>query len=185
MANPDEPPDDAAAPWRQFKRQVKPLRRHPARRSTQSESAPTATPIVKPRRQWRALTSASPIAASTPVLPAIKLTPLSPRLPDDPALAEKLCRGALQPEARLDLHYHSEAAAHAAIQAFMQRARQSNARLLLIITGRGEVLRAAVPRWLQEGVWDRQIRWIQPAAARHGGVGAYYIVLRRLNSKDK
>lgn len=184
MASADKPPDDAQTAWRQFKRQVKPLK--PAvRRPAQTEADPTKRPMAKPGRQWRLLPSDSSAAASAPVLPVIKLTPVSPRLPDDPALAEKLRRGALQPEARLDLHQHSEAAAHAAIQAFMQRARHSNARLLLIITGRGEVLRTAVPRWLQEGVWDRQIRWIQPAAARHGGAGAYYIVLRRFNSKYK
>ncbi len=80
--------------------------------------------------------------------------------------AERLRKGALDPEARIDLHGFTEAAAHRALLNFLRNARRNGARLVLVITGKGGpapapdepfdmereqrargVLKSAVPRW--------------------------------------
>lgn len=110
---------------------------------------------------------------------------LPPQLPDDVQLQRRLQAGKVRIEARLDLHHMTESEAFHAVQVFISKALQRGWRVLLIITGRGAVLQAALPRWVQEGQAKRHVRWLEPAATRHGGVGAYYIMLRRINSNDK
>lgn len=118
-------------------------------------------------------------------LPAITVTLLAPEQPDDPQFQRQLQSGKVKIEARLDLHHMTESEAFIAVQSFMNKAVQRGWRLLLIITGRGAVLQSALPRWLRESQANRHVRWVEPAATRHGGVGAYYIVLRRINSNSK
>ena len=83
--------------------------------------------------------------------------------------AERLRKGALDPDARIDLHGLTEAAAHRALLSFLRNARKGGARLVLVITGKGArkpapdepfdlelesrargVLKSMVPRWLGE-----------------------------------
>ena len=104
---------------------------------------------------------------------------------DDPQWRRRLQAGAVRPEARLDLHHHGAVAAHQAVVVFIAQAQQRGQRILLIITGIGEVLRPSLPRWLQAPPLKASIRWVFPAAPVHGGQGAYYIVLRRQKSNDK
>ncbi len=68
----------------------------------------------------------------------------------------KLARGAVDIDARLDLHGLRQDAAHRALRAFIVGAQNRGARIVLVITGKGRtgdgdeagVLRRAVPRWL-------------------------------------
>jgi DNA-nicking Smr family endonuclease len=52
-----------------------------------------------------------------------------------------------------------------------------------IITGKGErgegVLRQALPRWLAEAPNAGRILALEQAQARHGGAGAFYVLLRK------
>lgn len=108
---------------------------------------------------------------------------------------EKLRRGALMPQARIDLHGHTEDAAHHALLAFLERARKNGLRLVLVVTGKGNpkdegganwtmrrhgVLKEMVPRWLNERAFAALIAGTATAHARHGGGGALYVYLRKL-----
>jgi len=56
---------------------------------------------------------------------------------------------------------------------------------VLVITGKGGrtsgdgVLRAAVPRWLNEAPNRTRLLAFTPAQPKHGGAGALYLLLRR------
>jgi DNA-nicking Smr family endonuclease len=87
-------------------------------------------------------------------------------------------------DARLDLHGMSEAAAHAALLSFVQRAAQQNMRSLLIITGKGRngegALRRHFKDWLEASRDTRGlISGISSAGPSHGGDGAFYVTLKR------
>ncbi|MFL5236765.1 MAG: Smr/MutS family protein [Rhizomicrobium sp.] len=123
-----------------------------------------------------------------------------PRKPSgvDGRTAERLRKGAIEPEGRLDLHGLTEAAAHQALRTFMRQSISGGLRLVLVITGKGlkpsapdepfdleldrrtrGVLRAMVPRWLQEPEFVRSVADVRTAHRRHGGAGALYIYLRK------
>jgi DNA-nicking Smr family endonuclease len=110
------------------------------------------------------------------------------------ATEERLKRGALEPEAKIDLHGRTETAAHRALLAFLCNAHATGLRLVLVVTGKGNprnddatawtmrstgVLKEMVPRWLQEPDFARLIAKVQPAHVRHGGGGALYVYLRK------
>ncbi|HET6467015.1 MAG TPA: Smr/MutS family protein, partial [Geminicoccaceae bacterium] len=67
---------------------------------------------------------------------------------------QRLRRGLLPIDARLDLHGMTQAEAYAALVTFLAGAQRRGARCVLVITGRGLVrggtLREATPRWLEE-----------------------------------
>jgi DNA-nicking Smr family endonuclease len=115
----------------------------------------------------------------------------------DGRTAERLRRGLIDPRAKLDFHGYTEAAAHAALLAFLKNSRSRGHRLVLVVTGRGArndedvpplgrdqrgprgVLKAAVPRWLNEPEFAGLIAGTQAAHRKHGGNGALYIYLRK------
>ncbi len=105
----------------------------------------------------------------------------------------RLKRGRLEPEARIDLHGMTQAAAHPALSGFIMRARADGKRLVLVITGKGRpkggdggpipeqpgVLRRQVPHWLETPPLNQMVLQIAPAHQKHGGSGALYVYLRR------
>lgn len=72
---------------------------------------------------------------------------------------------------------------------FIGRAHHSEARLVLVITGKGGgfnalgeergVLRRLVPHWLADPTMRRMILGYEPAGLSHGGDGALYVRIRR------
>lgn len=102
----------------------------------------------------------------------------------DGSRARKLKRGALEIEARLDLHGATEEVAHHRLVDFIHQASRAHKRVVLVITGKGSggrdgVLRRLLPRWLAEPGLVGAIVAVTGAARRHGGDGALYIYLRR------
>jgi len=106
----------------------------------------------------------------------------------DGRTADRLRRGLLEPDARLDMHGLTEAAAHRALLTFVKGAHARGDRLLLVVTGKGSgprrgetepqgVLKIMTPRWL-EALADVVADW-RAAHRRHGGDGALYIYLRK------
>jgi DNA-nicking Smr family endonuclease len=148
---------------------------------------------------------AAPAFIPTPTKPAAKLavsakaaamapaeTALPPLAGDrfagyDKANAERLKRGKHQVEARLDLHGMTQDEAHRALASFIRGARIAGKRCVLVITGRGRlgggVLRAAVPRWLDEPELRPHLLAIATAQPRDGGAGAIYVMLRRTRAE--
>ena len=112
----------------------------------------------------------------------------------DARSAERLKRGQLPIEARLDLHGMTQEDAHAALDHFIGEAYATGKRALLIITGKGlkprepahpwdhstgGVLKAMTPRWLNEAPNRARVLAITEAQPRHGGSGALYVLIRR------
>ncbi len=97
----------------------------------------------------------------------------------DRRTTQRLKRGQMPIEARLDLHGMTQAEAHVALARFIARSHASGKRALIVITGKSGVLHGAVPRWLEEGETRGRILSTARAQAQHGGAGALYILLRR------
>ena len=107
--------------------------------------------------------------------------------------AQKLKKGDVDPDAKLDLHGLTQDAAHGALLKFLRNAHRGRARLVLIVTGKGKrepdtfdmsgsgygVLNRLVPRWLREPAFAPFIASISTAHRRHGGDGALYVYLRK------
>lgn len=118
---------------------------------------------------------------STPSMAPVT-TPSQP-LNVDRRTFERLKRGRIAVERRLDLHGRSQAEAHAALDRFITRSAANGLRCLLIVTGKGSdgqgVLRQMVPRWLNEPENREKIITFCAAQPRDGGAGALYVLLKR------
>jgi len=103
----------------------------------------------------------------------------------DGATVERLKRGQITIEARIDLHGMDQRAAFASLTGFIEISARAGRRSLLVITGKGAagegggILRRNVPAWLAASPFGGRILTIQSAHPRHGGEGAFYVLLRR------
>ena len=102
----------------------------------------------------------------------------------DRATQQKIRRGKLKIDARIDLHGLTQHEAHQALSNFLFKSRAEGLRSVLVITGKGiggeGVLRASVPKWLNEGDNQQMIRAFSYAAPKDGGEGALYVLLKRI-----
>ena len=95
-------------------------------------------------------------------------------------------QGRLAPDRSIDLHGLTVAAAHAVLTETIELASAQGARILLVVTGKGGgpsegrgILRASLPNWLDAPRLRPFVAALRPAHPRHGGAGAWYVVLRR------
>jgi DNA-nicking Smr family endonuclease len=93
--------------------------------------------------------------------------------------ATPIKRGRIEPEARLDLHGLTQDAAHRTLIRFLQRGRANGARVVLVITGKSGVLNRQFKPWLAQGDLRSLVSGVSRAHKRHGGAGAYYVLLRK------
>jgi DNA-nicking Smr family endonuclease len=108
-------------------------------------------------------------------------------MPPNPGIdrrtAERFQKGEMAIDRRLDLHGMTQARAHAALDRFVRNAWQEGLRVLLIITGKGSggegVLRRSLPHWLEAGEHAPRVLRLTRAQPKHGGEGAFYVLLRR------
>jgi DNA-nicking Smr family endonuclease len=181
--------------------------RKPGRRSRRGLTADEhelwsrVTRSVAPLRRVRPLGEAEPEEpeperAKPPVSPSPSAPVLHPPPPRAPALApfdrrlkQRLARGRDAIDATLDLHGMTQAEAHAELVRFLRAARAYDARLVLVITGKGArdgdyaagrgVLRRQVPLWLKSRELRDYVIGFDAAHAAHGGDGALYVRVRR------
>jgi DNA-nicking Smr family endonuclease len=92
-------------------------------------------------------------------------------------------KGRLEPEAKLDLHGYRQEAAYQALERFLQRARGLGQRVVLVVTGKGGVLRDLLPKWLGEYEFRELVAGISTAHIKHGGDGAFYVAIKRQRQK--
>jgi DNA-nicking Smr family endonuclease len=100
-----------------------------------------------------------------------------------------LAKGKRRPEAKLDLHGMTLVAAERAVSAFIAESSAENRRVVLIVTGKGTRLesgrvfggriRAEFPGWLERAENRARVAGVRAAHPRHGGSGAFYVLLRR------
>lgn len=107
--------------------------------------------------------------------------------------ADALRAGGIGIDARLDLHGFSRKEAGGRVAAFVARSARRGLRCVLVITGQGRrdplakargVLRGGLERWLNEPATRPLVLACVPAQRRHGGQGAFYVLLRRRRSAD-
>ncbi len=131
-------------------------------------------------------------ANSTKLIPAISEELSRAPVQMDRKAYGKMKAGKLIPEGRIDLHGLTLDRAHPRLNGFIMDAYASGKRLVLVITGKGKakddggpipmrlgVLRHQVPIWLSQGALKPIVMQVTPANQRHGGIGAYYVYLRR------
>ncbi|NMM45044.1 hypothetical protein HH303_11185 [Rhodospirillaceae bacterium KN72] len=98
----------------------------------------------------------------------------------DRRTAERLHRGKMAIQGRLDLHGMSRDAAHIATLGFVTSARLSGKRCVLIVTGKGKgILQTELPRWLNMPPLRDLILSFSHARPQDGGSGAVYVLLKR------
>jgi DNA-nicking Smr family endonuclease len=162
---------------------------------------------VQPLRKGKAVkpkiehAPAAPPKEPAPGKPAAKKAPPPPpkpkpvpelaigRLADmDKRLAERLRRGQLPIEGKLDLHGLTQEEAHNQLGGFIAVSQKQGRRCILVVTGKGlwregaGILRENVPRWLNERPNRARVLAIAQAQPQHGGTGALYILLKRLRA---
>ena len=110
----------------------------------------------------------------------------------DKRTAEKLKKGKMHIDARLDLHGLNRTQAHENLNGFLQACYQKNLRCVLVITGKGKsqsrsedwltpskgILKEHVPLWLGEGYLRKIVLKYVPAQPKDGGSGALYVYLK-------
>ncbi len=113
-----------------------------------------------------------------------------PLAPLDRRLKKRVARGREPIDARIDLHGLTQAQAHAALSRFLHQASVREARLVLVITGKGKpgegergVLRRQVPQWLGLPEFRALVVGFEDAHIAHGGEGALYVRLRRTRTE--
>ncbi|MFV0321486.1 MAG: Smr/MutS family protein [Alphaproteobacteria bacterium] len=104
--------------------------------------------------------------------------------------ADRLRKGHLNFDGRIDLHGFTAEQAWNALRNFILASANMNRRCVLIITGKGwksengiGVLRSNVPKWLNSPELHPYILGFSRAQDRDGGDGAFYVMLRRNRNK--
>jgi len=175
--------DDEHALWKGYVRAIMPLRRSkPVREPGAAGPAPPSAKAARkaarqePPQSWRQ----SPQPAEPPRL-----------APFDRRLRQRVARGRETIDERIDLHGMTQNQAHGALLRFLLRAHANDAKLALVVTGKGAgktgrgaqsergVLRRSVPMWLSLPEFRRFVVSFEEAHPNHGGEGALYLRLRR------
>lgn len=177
-------PDEALI-WRAVTSDVVPLPGHALADAEAEMAAEAVVPAPSP----------DPLPATPPTV-SKRPQPAPRALPDlahgatpglDKRSAERLKKGVLDIDARMDLHGMTQDSAHGALVGFITRAYNSDWRTVLVITGKGNregtgVLRANVPRWLNQSPLRERILGFSYATPQHGGEGALYVRIKRRRS---
>ncbi len=103
----------------------------------------------------------------------------------DHSTRRKLKRGRIPPTRTLDLHGYRVAEARTVVRKFVLDAQAGGHRCVRVVTGRklGEsgptgALRQALPEIVGAPPLDGVVLGFEPAPARHGGDGAFYLLIR-------
>ncbi|MFT6557913.1 Smr/MutS family protein [Sneathiella sp.] len=110
--------------------------------------------------------------------------------------SEKLRKGKMVIEGRVDLHGMNRRVAHQRLRSFLNGAYLQGKRCVLVITGKGSsvdktddapymgggrrgILKEEVPKWLAEPDLQRLVLDYRTAQIKHGGAGALYVLMKR------
>jgi len=189
MSGDDKPgrlSDEDQALWQIVTRSIVPLKRRRLRRDLPEGARSAAKSHSKTQSKSQGKPQSPSLRAhAAPARPAAKVPP--PLMPIDRKLKQRLVRGQIEIDGRIDLHGRTLSEAHAALLRFLHRAQGEGAKIVLVITGKGGaeadrgrgVLRRQVPLWLALPELRSHVLGVEEAHAAHGGAGALYVRLRR------
>lgn len=179
--------------WHRVAQSVTPL--HPARPLFLPEPVERAAAARPPRPEPVPAFSIGQKASAARdhvLLPAMQDGAGSLPVQMDRKAYDRMQRGKLLPESRIDLHGMTLAEAHPALTGFIRNSHAAGLRLVLVITGKGKrgddsgpipqrqgVLKHQVPQWLAMPPLAALVLQMAPAHLKHGGAGACYVYLRR------
>lgn len=177
--------------WLETAKTIKPLRRGASRNPASTSSAP-----ARDLKKAVVIPSAPHVHVPSPLhRPPPQITGLDRRT------TQRLTRGQVEIERRLDLHGTGIEMARVHLLQFLRDAQSNGARDVLVITGKGDSpysrhtlhgadhfhaperagrLRRLVPDWFHESEFRALVAGYQPAHPKHGGGGAFYVRVRRI-----
>ncbi|WP_420548450.1 Smr/MutS family protein [Curvivirga sp.] len=101
----------------------------------------------------------------------------------DKRTAQRLKRGKMLIDAKVDLHGYGLEQAHIRLSNFVQSSYAAGHRCILVVTGKGEknmgAIKQSVPRWLNDAPLRDKILSFSFAQIEDGGKGALYVLLKR------
>ena len=170
--------DDERVLWSAVTKSIAPLRETAPQQADETPAA-TAKP---PRAASRVPPPPPPVRAEAQKPPHHAPQPLGRRK------RSRVARGKDEIDGRLDLHGLTQSEAHATLLRFLRAASARQARLVLVITGKGGkssdlggrgVLRRQLPHWLALPEFRSVVVGFEQASICHGGEGAWYVSVRR------
>lgn len=172
---------EEARVWRAVADTVTPL---PGRERTFTEADGTKVAVSAPPPESSPPSPPVP-APAPPPRPRAPLADLSHGRAAglDRRTAERMAKGDMAIDGRIDLHGMTQDAAHIRLGGFIARAYDTGLRCVLVITGKGRdgggILRSQVPRWLNQSPLRERILGFSYARPNHGGDGALYVLIKR------
>jgi DNA-nicking Smr family endonuclease len=172
--------------WTHVTKAIKPLRaeaKHVADEAGDDVPETPKPPAKQPPKFKKPAAPHKTLAPPAPVkIAAPSLEPLTRRM------KQRVAKGKHAIDARLDLHGFTQTEAHSVLLRFLRAAHARDARLVLVITGKGRggeigVLRRQVPQWLGLPEFRTLVVGFEDAAITHGGEGALYVRVRRAQSE--
>jgi DNA-nicking Smr family endonuclease len=174
--------------WREVTKSIRPL--YDRFEDLLEPEVPAAAPVAQKAVTPAPIVASQPVAAPKPVAKVPKLLPLAPI---ERPLLRKISRGQNEIDAVLDLHGMRQHEAHERLRRFLQQSQFNHARLVLVVTGKGNspsktldgeghgkgVLRRLVPDWLRMPDLRPVVMGFEQAAPHQGGSGALYVRLRK------
>lgn len=168
-----------AALWARFTQDIRPL-------GTRPQAHIPHIPMPRPHQQMRARDIDAPRTRATGPVQHATL---------DGSWEKSLASGKITPDRSIDLHGLTQSEAHARVHQLIPMAYAQGARVLLVVTGRSPLspdamtvmqgarprgmIRASLSHWLDSAELRPFVAAMRPAHQKHGGKGAFYIVLRR------
>lgn len=177
--------------WVETLKTIKPLRSRVSRGHGSAATKPSATlpRPAAPQASVPHIHVPSPLHRAPPQITGL-----------DRRTTQRMTRGQVEIERRLDLHGTGIEMARVRLLQFLRSAQAEGARTVLVITGKGDSpyarhtlhgadhfhaperagrLRRLVPDWFHEAEFRALVAGYQPAHPRHGGGGAFYVRIRR------
>jgi DNA-nicking Smr family endonuclease len=182
MGKQRQPSRDEIALWHHVMKDVR--RREPARPEADAADSEDREQVVTAAKQKPSLRRPEP-------LPRPVHSPRDPELTHgampgvDRRSNQRLRRGQVEIDARIDLHGMTQSVAYQSLMRFLEDSWRSGRKCVLVITGKGlretgeiGILRRQVPKWLNDNA-RHMIQGFSYAHRRHGGEGALYVLMRR------
>lgn len=105
----------------------------------------------------------------------------------DSSLYKKIASDKIKLDVKIDLHGFSENLAFSLLEELIKKFYSQERRRVLVITGKGRDgggrIKAMLPQWLSSPRLLPFVSSFAPSSPRHGGQGAWYVLLRRFVSK--